>query len=159
MQVEFDVKMTTAKMYDYMLFHMFTSFQGILGESMGVILIGAFVLSGKWIYLIAGLIVLFYLPVALYMNAKKQVLLNPAFKDVLHYKLDGEGITITVGESSESQKWEDMRKAVSTNRSIIVYTSKVGASIFPKEDMGAECAHVIEMISTHMNPKKVNIRN
>ena len=53
MQVEFDVKMTTAKMYDYMLFHMFTSFQGILGESMGVILIGAFVLSGKCIYLIA----------------------------------------------------------------------------------------------------------
>ncbi|NLG05211.1 MAG: YcxB family protein [Clostridia bacterium] len=159
MQVEFDVKMTTRKMYDYMLYHMFTSFQGILGESIGVLLIGAFILSGKWIYLITGVIVLFYLPVALYMNAKKQVLLNPAFKEVLHYTLDDNGITITVGDSSESQKWEDMRKAVSTNRSIIVYTSKVGASIFPKEDMGSQCLNVIEMISTHMNPKKVNIRN
>ena len=53
MQIEFDVKMTTGKMYDYMLYHMFTSFQGILGEAIGVMLVAAFVASGKWVYLVA----------------------------------------------------------------------------------------------------------
>lgn len=158
MQIEFDVKMTTGKMYDYMLYHMFTSFQGILGEAIGVMLVAAFVASGKWVYLVAGVVVMLYLPVALYMNAKKQVLLNPAFKDILHYTLTEEGITIRVGEEEESQAWKDMRKAVSTGKSIFIYTSKRGASIFPKEDLGEQKMAVIEMISTHMEPKKVNIK-
>ncbi len=158
MQVEVDVKMTTNKLYDYMLYHTFTSFQGILGEAVGVLLIAAFAASGKWLYLIVGIIVVLYLPAALYMNAKKQMLLSPAFKETLHYTLTEEGITIRVGEEEESQKWEDMRKAVSTGKSIIVYTSKQNASIFPKADLGNQKMAVIEMISKHMNPKNVNIR-
>lgn len=158
MQIEFDVKMTTNKMYDYMLYHTFTSFQGILGEAIGVLLIAAFVASGKWLYLIAGIIVVLYLPIALYMNAKKQILLSPVFKETLHYTLSEEGIKIKVGEEEESQAWKDLRKAVSTGKSIIIYTSKRSASIFPKSDLGEKKMAVIEMISTHMDPKKVNIR-
>ena len=86
------------------------------------------------------------------------MLLSPAFKETLHYTLTEEGITIRVGEEEESQKWEDMRKAVSTGKSIIVYTSKQNASIFPKADLGNQKMAVIEMISKHMNPKNVNIR-
>lgn len=158
MQIQFDVKMTTGKMYDYMLHHTFTSFQGILGEAVGVLLIAAFVASGKWLYLIAGVIVVLYLPVALYMNAKKQILLSPVFKEVLHYTLTEEGITIRVGDEEDSQEWKDMCKAISTGKSIIVYTSKRNASIFPKSDLGDQKMAVIEMISRHMDPKKVNIR-
>ncbi len=158
MQIQFDVKMTTGKMYDYMLHHTFTSFQGILGEAVGVLLIAAFVASGKWLYLIAGVTVVLYLPVALYMNAKKQILLSPVFKEVLHYTLTEEGITIRVGDEEDSQEWKDMCKAISTGKSIIVYTSKRNASIFPKSDLGDQKMAVIEMISRHMDPKKVNIR-
>lgn len=158
MQVEFDVKMTINKMYDYMLYHTFTSFQGILGEAVGVLLIAAFAASGKWLYLIAGIVVVLYLPIALYMNAKKQVLLSPVFKETLHYVLNDEGLTVKVGEEEDSQAWKDMYKAVSTGKSIIVYTSKRCASIFPKSDLGDQRMAVIEMISTHMEPKKVNIK-
>ncbi len=156
--IEFDVKMTTAKMYDYMLYHSFTSFQGILGEMVGIFLIIGFFVSGKWMYLAAGIIVVLYLPVALYINAKKQVTLNPVFKEPLHYRLSEEGIEIIVGDAHESQAWSDMHKAVSTSVNIIVYTNKVNASLFPKSDMGDQTMAVIKMISTHMNPKKVNIR-
>lgn len=158
MKIEFDVNMTTSKMYDYMLYHTFRSFSGILGEVVGILLIACFFASYKWMYLIAGIIVVLYLPVALYINAKKQVMLNPVFKQTLHYTLDEEGITITVGEESDSQKWSDMHKAVSTPKSIVIYTNKINACIFPKADMKDKMPDVIRMISTHMEPSKVAIR-
>jgi len=158
MKIEFDVNMTTSKMYDYMLYHTFRSFSGILGEIVGILLIACFFVTYKWPYLLAGIIVVLYLPVALYMNAKKQVSLNPVFKQKLHYTLDDEGITITGGEDSDSQKWSDMHKAVSSSKSIIIYTNKINACILPKADLGDKLPDVIKMISTHMEPSRVAIR-
>ena len=65
---------------------------------------------------------------------------------------------VSQGGEAQMQKWEDMHKAVSTQRSLIVYTSKVSASIFPKRDLGELAPQVIQMISTHMPPAKVKIR-
>jgi len=83
---------------------------------------------------------------------------NPAFKQPLHYVLDDEGITVSQGEVSQSQSWENMYKAISTNKSIIVYTSPVNATIFPRRAMGQDTVRYIEMICTHMPPAKVKIR-
>ena len=80
------------------------------------------------------------------------------FKKPLHYKLTEEGIEVSQGEEVQSQKWEDLYKAISTTRSLIVYTSRVNATIFPKRDLGEKASAVIEIISTHMPPKKVKIR-
>ena len=160
MKIEFDVQMTVAKMYDYMLYHTFHGMQGILGEMVGILLIIGFVITDphKWIYLICGLIVLFYLPVALLFNARRQVKLQPAFRDKLHYVLSEEGIQVTVGEQTDSLPWEDVRKAVCTSKNLIIYTSKNAASLFPRADLGDQATAVIEMISTHVDPKKVNLR-
>ena len=158
MKIDFDVKMTTSKMYDYMLYHTFRSFAGIMGEVVGIMLIACFFAAHKPLYLIAGIIVVFYLPVSLYINAKKQVMLNSVFKKPLHYTLDEEGITVASGDATDSQKWTDMHKAVSTGKSIIIYTNKINACIFPKADLGEKLPDVIRMISTHMDPKRVTIR-
>ncbi|MBP5383735.1 MAG: YcxB family protein [Lachnospiraceae bacterium] len=160
MKIEFDVKMTVGKMYDYMLYHTFHGMQGILGEMVGILLIIGFVITDphKWLYLIFGLIVLFYLPVALFINAARQVRLQPAFQDKLHYILSDEGIEVHLGEQVDSQPWENMQKAVSTSKNLIIYTGKNTASLFPRADLGDQEVAVIEMISTHMDPKKVNIR-
>ena len=58
----------------------------------------------------------------------------------------------------ELQVWEDMVKAISTGKSIIVYTSKFKAAIFPRKDLGNYVSDAIEIISTHMDPKKVKIK-
>jgi len=158
MKIEFDVKMTTGKMYDYMLRHTFTSFSGILGEIVGIILLIGFAAYRTPTFLFAGILVTLYLPVALYANAKKQVKLTPAFKEPLHYCLTEEGIEVVAGEAKDFQAWEDMIKAVSTNKNIIIYTSKVNACLFPREDLAEKQEDVIKMISAHMDPKKVNIR-
>ena len=158
MEIEFDVKMTAGDLYDYMLHHTYSSASGLIGAVVGALLVVAFFMGAGWIYLIAGFVILAYLPVSLFMKSKQQFLLNPAFKKPLHYKLTEEGIAVSQGEETQAQKWEDMHKAVSTTRSLIVYTTPVNATIFPKRELGELAPGVIEIISKHMPPKKVKIR-
>lgn len=157
MEIEFDVKMNAGVLFDYMLHHTYTGSAGILGSAVGALGVVAFFMNGYPLYLILGVIILFYQPVSLWLRAKKQAL-NPVFKEPLHYKMTEEGVTVSQGETEQFQSWDDMYRAVSTGRSIILYTGRINASIFPRADLGQKQAEVIGMISTHMPPKKVNIR-
>ena len=157
MELEFDVKIDAAVLYDYMLRHTYNSAAGILGSTVGALGIVAFFMNGAFIYLLMGLIILGYLPVSLYLRAAKQAQ-NPVFKNKLHYKMTEEGVSVSQGETEQFQKWEDMHKAVSTTRSLVLYTSSVNASIFPRKDLGDLQVDVISMISTHMPHGKVQIK-
>ena len=140
-----------------MLRHTYSSFAGLFGTLAGALILVAFGMNGQMIYLIAGVVILIYQPASLYLKAKQQAL-NPAFAKPLCYRMTEEGVEVSQGEVTEFQKWEDMVKAVSTSKSVILYTSRVNASIFPKYELGDQLPKVIEMISTHMPAKKVNIR-
>ena len=157
MELEFDVKIDAAALYDYMLRHTFNSPAGILGSTVGAMGIGAFFMNGAAIYLIMGAVILGYLPVSLWLRAKRQAQ-NPVFKKPLHYRMTEEGVFVSQGEEEQFQKWEDMFKAVSTPRSLILYTSRINASVFPRKDLGDLQTDVIAMISTHMPPAKVQIK-
>lgn len=158
MEVEFDVQMESGILYDYMLHHTFSSFSGLIGSVVGALFLVVAYMDRHVIFLIAGLVILLYQPWSLFLKSKQQMLSNPAFKKPLHYKLTEEGIEVSQDGEAQNQKWEDMYKAVSTGNSIIVYTSRINACIFPKKDIGENKYKVIEMISTHMPAKKVRIR-
>ena len=130
--VELDVKITSGDLYDFLLRHSYNSVSGLLGAVIGALGVIVGISRQYWIYLILGVVILLYLPWTLYIKSKQQAVNNPVFKEPLHYVLDENGITISQGDSSTCQKWEDCLKAVSTGRSIIVYTAKNNATIFPK---------------------------
>ena len=158
MELEIDVKVTASDLYDYLLYHTYTGFSGMLGTLAGVFLIMAFASTRYIIYLIAGVVLIAYMPCSLFLKAKQQAVNNPVFRNPLHYKMTEEGINVSQGENEETQSWESCVKAVSTGRSIILYTSRTTASIFPKRDLGDKKEALIQAISTHMPPKKVKIR-
>lgn len=158
MELEFEIKMNTKALYDYMLHHNYASMSGLLGSAVGALLVVGFLITQSVIYLIFGVVVLLYLPWTLFLKAKQQVLSTPAFKEPLHYKMTNEGIEVSQGDVVELQLWETMHKAISTSNSIIVYTTVVNAAIFPRADLKELTPKVIEMISTHMPPSKVKIR-
>lgn len=158
MEVEFDVKITPGVLYDYMLYHTYTSAPGLIGAVTGALLVVAFFMGSGVLCLIAGIVILAYLPWTLFVKSRQQYLANSAFKESLHYRLTEEGMEVSQKGEAQSQKWEEMHKAVSTPRSLIIYTSPVNASIFPRKDLGEKAPLVIEIISTHMSPKKVKIR-
>lgn len=158
MELEFDVKMDAGVLYDYMLRHTYSSFQGVLGTGVGAMMLIGYVVTGYVVWLIGGVVLLLYLPWTLWLKSKQQMINTPAFKEPLHYKLTQDGIEISQNEIKEFQKWEDLVKATSTGKSIILYTSKVKASIFPRKDLKEKESLVIEMISTHMPPERVKIK-
>lgn len=157
--IELDVKIQAGDLYDYMLSHTYSGASGLMGSTVGALMIVVAVLQQQWIFLIGGLALLLYLPWTLFIKSRQQALNNPAFKQKLHYVLDEEGIAISQGDVTGRQSWEEMYKAVSTHKSIIVYTSKTNATIFPRREMEDQMVSVIEMISTHMPPAKVKIRS
>ena len=158
MELEFDVKITAGTLYDYLLQHTYSSFSGMLGTLVGALLIVFFVATKYPVYLIAGIVMIAYLHYTLFIRANKQAINTPAFKNPLHYKMTDDGICVSQGETSENQSWDNCFKAVSTPKSIILYTSKSTASIFPKKDLGDKKEALIQMISTHMPPNKVKIK-
>ena len=85
MELEFDVKVTPSAMYDYLLHHTYSGMSGIIGTVFGVFLIMAFLATKYPIYLIAGIVVIGYLPAALLLKAHQQVSMTPAFKEPLQY--------------------------------------------------------------------------
>lgn len=159
MEVEFDVRMTSGDLYDYMLHHTYGSASGLIGSVAGALMVVAAFMGAGILCLIAGLIILLYLPFSLFLKSKQQFLSNPSFRQPLHYKMTQEGLEVSQGEEIQSRKWEEMYKAVSTQKSIILYTTAVNASVFPRRELGEKTPGVIQMISTHMPPKKVKIRS
>ena len=158
MDLEFDVKVTPGVLYDYMLFHTYSSASGLIGSGVGALMVVTFFMGYGVLFLIGGAVILAYLPWTLFIKSRQQYLSNPAFKNPLHYQMDEKGVTVAQNGERQSQSWENMYKAVSTPRSLILYTSPVNASIFPKKDLGEKALSVTQMISTHMPPKKVKIR-
>lgn len=157
--VELDIKINASDLYDFMLMHSYNQVSGLLGSILGALMIVVSLNTKNWLLLIGGILLLLYLPWVLFVKSRQQVLANPVFKETLHYVLDERGVTISQGEAVTTQSWDTMVKAVSTNKSIILYTSKVNATIFPKSQMGDKKSSVIELISTHMPPAKVKIRS
>ena len=157
MNLEFDVHMNAGVLYDYMLRHTYTGTAGILGSAAGALGVVAGAVKHYPLYWILGLVILAYQPVSLWLRAKQQAL-QPVFKEPLHYKMTDEGVSVSQGETEQFQKWEDMYKAVSTGRSVILYTDRIHASIFPRKDLGERQAEVIAAICAHMPAKKVQIR-
>ncbi len=156
--IEFDVRINSGDLYDYMLRHTYSGFSGMFGSLVGALMVFAGVYVKSPLMVIAGVILLLYLPWTLFMKSKQQMLANPAFKEPLHYLLDDEGIHVSQKDTTQMQSWDTIVKAVSTGRSLIVYTSRMNACIFPKRELGDHTAQVIQVISTHLPAKKVKIK-
>ena len=158
MEVTLKVKILAGDIYDYLLYHYYTSAAGLIGSCVGALLVVSAFLTGTWSYLVVGLIILLYLPWVSFLKSRTQAKTNPAFKEEMTYLFNDEGLTVSVGEEKASCKWDEMHKAVSTGRSIILYTSPINATIIPKRFLTDQRQDLIAIISTHLPPKKVKIK-
>ena len=166
MSVKITVKMTEKYMYDFFLYNTYTRIGGILGPVVGVaallIAINSYMNSGAAAALPAILIAILFLvinPITLKSRAKMQVQQSEMFQKPLEYEFSETGITVRQDELEAVNEWGEFVKAVSTQKSVILYLNRVRALIFPKECMGEHYEEVLKMIHTHMPPAKVKIRH
>ncbi len=157
MELKFAITVNTSVLYDYLLRHTYSSAAGLLGTIVGALVLVGYTANGQIWTLIAGIVILIWQPFILYRKAWKQAQ-DPMFRDPLRYRMTEEGVEMMRGGNPLFWKWEDMVKAISTTQSVILYTDKNNACIFPKRDLGDHLPKLIEMISIHMPAAKVNIR-
>ena len=138
---------------------------GLIGAIFGVVVLGLGIRAMAQGDYTAGMMFFFFAAVFLVMTpltlkskAKAQVKTTPMFQKPITYELTEEGITISQEDQQTEVKWEEFQKAVSTNRTLILYITRVRALVFPKEALGEQYTAAVQMISTHMAPAKVKIR-
>ena len=165
MKIQFSVKMKPKYMYNFLMSHIYKSFMGIFSLLIGAAAIGMAVYtykSGNSAYILCYVVVaglaLIYPPVMLRMRAKQQVLLSPFFKKPSDYEVDEKGVRVIQEEAEAFAGWDELYRVRSTKMSLIVYTDKKSAMIWPKECIGEQYKSLTELIRSHMSSSKVKIR-
>lgn len=156
-KMEFDIQITKKDLYDYQLHHAYTSPSGLFGTIVGCLFIVGFFNTGTPLYLVIGAFVILYFPWTLHIRAASQAA-SPVFKKPLHYKLSEEGLEISTEEEKQLVPWESITKAAATGRTIMLYTSKVNAFLFPKRVLGERSGELVQVISRYVSPEKVKIK-
>lgn len=159
--VETDIKLTVGDLYDYNLRHSYTQISTLLATVIGIagVAVGIYWRQQYWIMMIViGALLILYMPFTLLVKSSQTITLSPAMKNPVHYLLNEDGITVSQGDQSQTLAWDGVHKAVSTGRSIIIYTSKNSASVFPRKQVGEALPLLIQTISANLDPKKNKIK-
>lgn len=157
MEMEFDVQITKKDLYDYQLYYAYTSPSGLFGTIVGCLFLVGFFNTGTPLYLIIGAFIVLYFPWTLHIKAASQAQM-PVFKKPLHYRLSEEGLEVSTEEEKQFVPWESITKASSTGKTILLYTSKVNAFLFPKRELGERRGEFVQTVSRHVAPEKVKIK-
>lgn len=158
-EISFTVHMTAGILYDYMINHAYSGASGILGTCFGFLGIIFYLKTNFVLYLILGIVLVLYLPINLKYKSFVQMKMTESFQKPLEYQINQDGITVAQDGQEESVPWSQCCKAVSTKQSIVVYTGKQNASIFPRKDLADHLPALVATIAENMDPKKIKIRN
>lgn len=158
MEANFDVKMNFGTLFDFKMAHAYRQPINLIASAAGVGGILMFFRFEQWYYIVFGILLIVYTPFVLLKNSAMQMKLVEAFKQTVHYHLDDEGITVTIGEQSQTVGWDTVTKARNTQKSYFLYTSSKSAFIFPLNQMGEERDAVLRLMCEHVDPKKIKIR-
>lgn len=166
MSVKINVKMTEEYMYDFMLYHNYTHMSGLMTAIAGVLCLAVFIqklmggdIQSSAVWLMCAILFLVVSPSSMKAKAKSQVNNTEMFQKPLEYEFTEKGIIVSQDDAKATMKWEEVTKAVSTQKSVILYLGRVRAQILPKACMGDQYEEVLKMIHTHISPNKVKIRH
>lgn len=104
MRLEFDITLTAKDMFRFNLYQTYTGASGWISVIAAVVCFAA--AGTKYsergasytvLGILLGALILFYMPVTLYLRSKQRIAASEVLKNSLHYCVDGEGISVTQG--------------------------------------------------------------
>lgn len=157
MKAEFDIRLSVQDMYRFSMHHNYTGFQGIFSILIAIMaFVAAFLTHDKMgnsytvLYILFGIVFLFYMPITLYLAAKRQILKSDQLKNTLHYLVDENGITVSQNGESATLPWKQVYKMVATKHNLLVYSTRVNAYILPLAQLGDQYKTVKEIAGKHL---------
>ena len=157
MRYEFDFQMDENTLGDFYKSH---NTGGFLWPMIGVFAIGLAIISGgttpisyRLLYVLFGLLFIFYIPFDLKRKAKKQVKTNPYYAQPIHYILDEEGVTTIQGENEAKATWDKFSKVKLTKKSMFLYMRNKNACVFSLNVFGKELDQAYDWIKSKVGQK------
>lgn len=165
MKSEFDIKLSVGDMYRFSMYH---AYSGVHGIASVIIAVLVFFVAGKTygsvemmytvLYIIFGILFLIYMPLSLYLKAKRQITSTEVFKEPLHFTVTEEKITSSQKEESADLPWDQIYKVVETKSNILVYSSRINAFVLPKEQIGGEYAALREIMKKKLPGYRLKLK-
>ena len=161
MRYEFDFQMDEKTLGDFYTSHNMMGGSAFFWPMVGAVAIALAIFSGeatpltyRLLYVLFGLLFIFYIPWDLKRKAAKQVKTNPYYAEPIHYVLDEEGVTTTQGEKSASLPWDHFSKIKLTKKSVFLYMKNKNACVFSQEVFGKDLDKAYDWMKAKVGQKK-----
>lgn len=167
MKVEFEVTVSEKDLINYRIYHKYHSFSGcceiVLGIIMlvlgvyGVMHLDTMNLTFALLALLFGIVFLAGIPVQMVLNAKKSIK-GKAFAKPMHYVLDNQNISVSMGEDKAEVPWDMVYRIRDTGKCILVYFAPTRANIIPKDQL-EDIEQVKKVMLEGVGKYKASFRN
>ncbi|MBR4139151.1 MAG: YcxB family protein [Lachnospiraceae bacterium] len=160
MRYEFDFQMDEKTLGDFYTSHNMGGISGYLWPMLGGLAIVMAFLAGnttpilyRIIYVLFGVMFVFYIPFDLKRKAKKQVATNPVYSQPIHYILDEEGVTTVQGEKEAKLTWDKFTKVKLTKHSMFLYMRNKNACVLSLDVFGKDLDKAYDWIKSKVGKK------
>lgn len=140
--IHFKVKIGVKDLFRFLMEYNYKSVGGAFGLVISFACFGMLAYSfldnsmeANLLLLAIGLLFTVVQPLMLLKKAAMQVVKNPVFRDPLEYEMNEEGLVVRQGEVEQEILWNGIIKISESKKQILVYTSRVNACIWPKEQL------------------------
>lgn len=162
--IEFDSKVTQKDLIRFKFYHKYHTVSGMAEILLALILIVLSVISAGKVNvsytLMVGVFGVFFLvfPSAdMILRAKRQMQSVVTFKEKVHYRIDDSGITVSLGDVTETLSWDKIYKIKFDGRSIDVYMTTVNANIIPVRDFNGKAVDFVNVAKEHLKAFQVKV--
>lgn len=159
-KISFQVKIGVKDLYHFLMSYNYKSLGGIFGVFISIVCLIYLAISfpdnkpgANFLFLFLGLLFTVLQPLMLFQKAAQQATTSPAFREPLEYELNEEGVVIRQKSEEVPVAWDAIVKVVEDKKQILIYTSRVNACIWPKEQFADQVVEVKEMISSSVEEK------
>ena len=165
MPMEFEIKLSVQDLYRFQMYHNYTGFNGwfsIVVAAIALVVsfttVGDVELGYTLLYAIFGILFLLYIPVTVYLSAKRKVTKSKEFMLPLRYRVNKEGVTVSQEEASSTLPWGQIYKVITTKSNVLIYSSRINAFVIPRNQLGDQYDHLKELCENHLESYRVRMK-
>ena len=154
----FKVKIGVKDLFHFLMEYNYKSVGGAFGLVISFACLGLLAYSFQdnsaqmnAVLLVIGLLFTVIQPLMLLKKAAVQVVKNPVFRDTLEYEIGDNGIMVRQKDVEQEISWDGIFKICENRKQILVYTSRVNACIWPKEQMADKLCQVKSALTENVD--------
>ncbi len=165
MSISFDIQLQPKDLFRFNMRQTYTTMQGPISIILAILV---FVMAGisfgrssilyGILYIAAGVIFIFYIPISLWLRAKRTIQTNAVLSKELHYIISEQGVKVTQGEEEGELPWEHVYKVISTKHQVLIYSTRVNAYIIPKNLITEQYDKLKELMEKNLDKYRIRMK-